>query len=286
MVKAVTAEIVTTRGALSAREAQQLTAAEADVEKGGSLIVAAMELIRDQRLYRATHETFEDYCRERWSRTARSVNQLIQAEAVVQAVAAKMGTNGSQISHRAAREVADLPTEEAVEVVKKASENNGKPTAKAVREAREEVEAKPRKVSGGTTFNVDELEDQPRNAAGKSQEQESPTPMLDTLNREVPKGLAAEASAAAALSAIGRKLDPLKRELEGLAQTSGGRFVDMTDANRLFRELKNCITQARYWTACPRCDGKGCERCSMSGWIPFSKRGQLSADDKAALGVE
>lgn len=285
-MKAVTGEVIEQRGQLSAREAQQLKAAEADVEKGGSLIVAAMELIRDQRLYRATHETFADYCRERWQRTARDVNRMIQTEAVVQAVAAEMGPIGPKLTRGAAREIADLPTEEAVEVVKKASENNGKPTAKAVREAREEVEAKPRKVTGGTTFNVDELEDQPRNAAGNSQEQESPTPMLDTIGREVPKGLAAEASAAAALSAIGRKLDPLKRELEGLAQTSGGRFVDMTDANRLFRELKNCITQARYWTSCPRCSGKGCERCSESGWIPFSKRGQLSADDKAALGVE
>lgn len=186
MVKAVTAEIVTTRGALSAREAQQLTAAEADVEKGGSLIVAAMELIRDQRLYRATHDTFEDYCRDRWSRTARSVNQLIQAEAVVQRVAEALhdkvtGNNVSQISHRAAMEVADLPTDEAVEVVKKAAANNGKPTAKAVREAREKIESKPRKVSGGTTFNVDELEDGPRKATGKAKAERKGSSEIDAI---------------------------------------------------------------------------------------------------------
>lgn len=146
-MKAVAGEIVTVNGALSARESQQLQAAEADVEKGGKLIVAAMELIRDQRLYRATHETFADYCRERWGRTARDVNRLIQTEAVVQAVAAQMGPNGSQISNRAAREVADLPPETAAAVVAKAAENGKKPTAKAVADAREEVAPKAKAVS-------------------------------------------------------------------------------------------------------------------------------------------
>lgn len=151
-MKAVAGEIVTQRGALSARESQQLKAAEADVEKGGSLIVAAMELIRDQRLYRATHDTFADYCRERWDRTVSSVNRAIAREAVVAKISEHLAEeNGAnfapRVSPAAAAEVADLPVDQAAAVVKKAAETNGKPTAKAVREARDQVAPKNTAVS-------------------------------------------------------------------------------------------------------------------------------------------
>jgi len=142
-MKAVTGAVAIQAGTLSAREQQQLTAAESDVERGGQLIFSAMQLIRDNRLYRATHETFEEYCRERWNRTARSVNNAIQMEAVVQRIAEQLPDgNGKNFSHGAASEVADLPAEQAAEIVIKAAETNGKPTAKAVREAREDVAPK------------------------------------------------------------------------------------------------------------------------------------------------
>lgn len=40
--------------------------------------------IRDQRLYRAAHGTFEEYCRERWNLGRRYANQVIAAAGVVE----------------------------------------------------------------------------------------------------------------------------------------------------------------------------------------------------------
>jgi hypothetical protein len=54
---------------------------------------ALMEL-RDRRLYRSTHKTFEEYCRDRFSYTYRHVNYLIAGSVIVDNI--KMGTNSSQ----------------------------------------------------------------------------------------------------------------------------------------------------------------------------------------------
>lgn len=44
---------------------------------------AALAEIRDARLYRATHGTFEDYCRERWGMSRQRAFQLTEAAGVV-----------------------------------------------------------------------------------------------------------------------------------------------------------------------------------------------------------
>lgn len=282
-MRVIAAEVISVRGQLSAREAEQLKHAEADVEKGGRLIVAAMELIRDQKLYRATHDTFEDYCRERWSRTARDVNRLIQTEAVARQIGQalskdgqEMGPIGPKISRAAAREVADLPVAEAVAVVKHAAQTTGKATAETVREAREQIAPKvdARKITGGVAFSVEELTDPPE------------SPVFDALDRPVPKSLLRFHAAAAPINATAAKVDAIKRDATKLAEADGGQFIDMAEVNRLCRELKWCLSQARFYTTCPRCDGKGCDRCSQAGWLPHSKKGQLSEADKAALGVQ
>ncbi|MBD2468751.1 hypothetical protein [Nostoc sp. FACHB-145] len=54
---------------------------------------ALMEL-RDRRLYRSTHRTFEEYCKDRFSYTYRHVNYLIAGSVIVDNI--KMGTNSSQ----------------------------------------------------------------------------------------------------------------------------------------------------------------------------------------------
>ena len=54
----------------------------------------ALAELRDRRLYRSTHKTFEEYCRSRFGYTHRHVNYLIAASNVVDNII--MGTNGSQ----------------------------------------------------------------------------------------------------------------------------------------------------------------------------------------------
>lgn len=161
-MKAITGEVRHQSGTLTAREQHELIAAETDVERGGKLIVAAMELIRDKRLYRASYETFEDYCRERWNKTRRAVDNAIQMEAVVQRIAEHLpDQNEKHVSHRAVAEVADLPPETAAAIVAEAAKDGGKPTAAKVRKARQASapqEDTERKPSGGNTFDPSEWE--------------------------------------------------------------------------------------------------------------------------------
>lgn len=281
-MKAIAAEIVTQGGVLEAREVQQLKAGEEDIAKGGSLIVAAMAIIRNQHLYRATHDSFESYCRERWNRTASGVHDAIATEAVVQRVAEcliesdskNFGVANSRISRGAAKEVADLPPQTAAEVVRTVVKQGQKPTAANLKAARETAAPK---ITGGNTFDPQELDAAPASPA-------SPTVMTDAINRPVPSKLNAACSAAAALESLARKVDPIRREAESMAEKDGGDFLEMATVNKLCRELKTAIGHAAYWTACPRCKGKSCDRCKV-GWIPKCQSGHLSADDKAALGL-
>lgn len=67
-------------------EATQLAAQEAVIERGLKTFVDvgnALLTIRDGRLYRASHSTFEDYCQERWGMDRRYANRVIAAAGVV-----------------------------------------------------------------------------------------------------------------------------------------------------------------------------------------------------------
>ncbi|WP_256872027.1 hypothetical protein [Nostoc sp. TCL26-01] len=69
---------------------------ERQVERAFYAAAKALKELRDRRLYRSTHATFEDYCRSRFGFTHRHVNYLIAGSLVVDNL---MGTNGSQIGN-------------------------------------------------------------------------------------------------------------------------------------------------------------------------------------------
>ncbi len=71
---------------LTALEQSALTQHEAVIERGLQTFVEvgnALMAIRDGRLYRQSHDTFEDYCRERWQMTAWKAYDYIKAAKVV-----------------------------------------------------------------------------------------------------------------------------------------------------------------------------------------------------------
>jgi hypothetical protein len=94
--------------------------------------------IRDNRLYRETHDTFEAYCGEKLHITRRQADRLIAAFPIQKALA---DAGLPKLNEGAAREVADLPPPKAVEVVKAAKDENpdGKLTAENVRKARDQI---------------------------------------------------------------------------------------------------------------------------------------------------
>lgn len=91
----------------------------------------ALAEIRDSRLYKGSHETFEAYCQERWGFTDRRARQIMEA--------AEIGTMVPVENERQARALASVPESERADVLREAAERaNGKATAKAISEVAKE----------------------------------------------------------------------------------------------------------------------------------------------------
>ena len=74
-------------------------------------VAAALATIRDNRLYLQSHDTFEAYCREKWSMSARRTYQLISAKGVCDDLSAH--NLPTPRTEGVARVLASLPIEEA-----------------------------------------------------------------------------------------------------------------------------------------------------------------------------
>jgi hypothetical protein len=113
---------------------------ESVIERGLSSFVEvgeALMTIRDEKLYRQDHDTFEAYCRERWGFGKAHSYRLIESAEVVAALS-PMGDVPVPTTERQARAltpVKDNP-EQMAEAMKRASrDTNGKPTAVAIADA-------------------------------------------------------------------------------------------------------------------------------------------------------
>jgi phage N-6-adenine-methyltransferase len=93
---------------LGVRDQRRLEELEALIERGLRTFVevgAALMEIRDSRLYRETHATFDAYCRSRWGMSRRHANRLVKSVEV----AAALGPVGRIPENEAqARELAPL----------------------------------------------------------------------------------------------------------------------------------------------------------------------------------
>lgn len=124
--------------------ASELDECERVIERGLATFVdvgRALLRIRDERLYRERHETFEDYCQARWNFNRHRASQLISAVGVVTNVT--VAGLPAPVNEGQARELARVPAPERAEVWHEAHERTGgKPTAAVVREIREQRAAR------------------------------------------------------------------------------------------------------------------------------------------------
>jgi hypothetical protein len=73
--------------ALSPQEAQRLRELEATIQEGYDSFLKVglcFAEVRASRLYRASHDTFESYCRDKWGLSVSRTNQIIASTRVVQ----------------------------------------------------------------------------------------------------------------------------------------------------------------------------------------------------------
>lgn len=94
---------------------------------------AALMRIRDGKLYRADHDSFEAYCEKRWGLTRRRAYQLIESSETVASLPEKVCTMVH--NERQVRELAKVPEEKRAAVLEAVADSGQKPTAKAIRDA-------------------------------------------------------------------------------------------------------------------------------------------------------
>ncbi len=122
---------------LTAAESSRLAVLEDTVFRGLSDFVnvgLALGEIRDRRLYRKTHTTWEDYCRERWHVTDRRVRQLMAAATVTKEIGESGTTGSAPTTERQARELVPLTPEQRQEVWTEATADGAQPTAARLHE--------------------------------------------------------------------------------------------------------------------------------------------------------
>lgn len=88
----IVAEVVS----LTADETELLAECEATIHTGMQTFLEvglALTVVKDSRLYRATHPTFVDYCCDRWQISARHAARMIGTAKMAKMI---MGPNGSQ----------------------------------------------------------------------------------------------------------------------------------------------------------------------------------------------
>lgn len=145
---------------LTTTERVRLEQYEKIIERGKQTFIevgSALMSIRDSRLYRATHATFEDYCRERWGWNRDYANKLIRAAGVV----ANLDTAVSKpTAEKQVRPLAKLEPEEQAEAWKEAVETapGGKVTERHVREVVEKMTAEAIVDDGDEEYDEPELE--------------------------------------------------------------------------------------------------------------------------------
>lgn len=139
-------------GVLQAIEKQELLRHEAVIERGIKTFIevgTALMAIHDGALYRESHNTFEDYCRERWGMSRIHAHRMIESAQVVNNLVDNLLPTGNipgplPENERQVRPLARLDPPQQAEAWSLAVESapNGKPTAKLVEAAARQVEAR------------------------------------------------------------------------------------------------------------------------------------------------
>lgn len=277
---------------LEACEMDMVDGAE-EVEGGFNKIAKALRTVRERKLYRLKgYDKFEDYCKgERKKGVAwanRHIAHLDLIESVIPLLGGEVASIANELAESATRPLRTMDPASAAAVLTHASENGADvPTAEEVVNAKNWFESDDdngdfEDESGYSdegesvpddegTFPTDESESEPTTASV----------VLDKLGNEVPVALRVHHETGAKLAAEARRLSDALKSLKELSSGAGGEFLPLSDIETKIVELKTMVSHARYYTACPRCEGKGgCDLCKDHRFIPQSRSGMLTKEEK------
>jgi hypothetical protein len=169
---------------LTEDESAALAECEAVIEAGLQTfyeVGTALLTIRNERLYRASHKTFDEYCRERWGFNSSRARQLVDSAKVLENLKSVTAVTLPE-SEWQSRPLTRLEPEQQQEAWQKAvaSSEDGKPTAKQVEEAAQAVAPKP--VNGKSRVNGHLTDDPPDVAAARAAGKISPDVVVEVTD--------------------------------------------------------------------------------------------------------
>ena len=276
---------------LNVVERRELQALEEIIQRSLNTLLesgAALLSIRDKKLWRETHKSFEAYVRDKWDIKKNYANKIIASSETVK----KLGTivpktpRAAEITREGQlRELSSVPSESLAAVVNQAAKIAGDEaiTAKDLREAREAVFASKRKADPkpepkDVTENVwkDVLATSTSERPDDAWEDfdDEPEPQAKPEQAETPQALQAPIQASA--TRIKAELKELKR----LSDCTGGEWLDVTDLETQITALVYAIRQSIYWMDCMDCGGKGCKTCRQIGWLSLDRKKHLTQAQK------
>ncbi len=241
---------------LSVVERRSLEKLEKVIESGVESFLAtgsAMKEIRDQRLYREGHRTFESYLKTKWGFDRSYAHRLIDASDVKKDLLPMGNKNpkvGEITTERQLRELASVPHESLEDVIEKASEIAGDAplTAKVLKEAREQV-LEPEKLEEPTAEEpaCEDVEPEPE----PEPEPVGPLDCVGWFKEQI--GL----------------VNQLIRNLDTVAEAPGNELL-VSRRRSILREIehiKGSFRAVMPHAICPRCQGKCCTHCGNMGWV-------------------
>lgn len=122
------------------------------------------------------------------------------------------------------------------------------------------------KVSGGTTFDVEEIE-----AAQASI-------LRDFNGVPIPERLKEAHGQVMQIKSRCKQIDAFKRELLAFSESPGCEFVNPQVIEHAIRDIKNQFHQARFYCVCPDCKGSSCKRCKGLGYFPDGRKNHLQTE--------
>lgn len=240
---------------LTAPESKRLEQCESIIRVGKQTFMevgTALYEIRESKLYRASHKTFEAYTEETWGWGASRARQIINAVQIQKSV-----TRVTLLDSQAARELGKVPAAKRQEVAEKAA-INGHASAPKIKEVAAETMEAPKKL--------------PKAPGRPSKAPATPEKPKDESGRVIDPKAADAIARIGEFQALEKSVHEVKRKVLALAAEDIGRCLDGQAMGRLFKEICAAIDFARPFTACPmneRCT-KSCGCCKGSQWITES----------------
>lgn len=242
-------------------EPERATLVECESQIGNGLghfvtVGRALARIRDERLYRGTHQSFDGYCEDRWRFGKRRANQLIKSAEVTEVVTWEgSGNHGfpppTQIAtERQARELSKAPPAERASVWKSVTAAKASPTAKDVKMAVDRATRTKGSVS-------------------------KPAAVPQVVERELkPDVRRALEEGGAAFDELMKTIQSVRRGVKALADVSHGAFIDSQAVDSYLKNAWDALKFARPHAACDKCGQracKACERIDGGGWLPYGR---------------